>query len=201
MLEGPLVFIDIDTQRDFLEPGGALYVSGSDAIIPNLRRLTSFALAHHVPILASACAHLPGDPELKRFPAHCLAGTPGADRVAATAVADSVVLDLEERLTDELPGHLTLKKREIDVFSRPDTAELVSRYNWLHPTFVVYGVATDYCVARAANGLLNAGCRVAIVVDAVRGIDPTSEPATLTDLAHRGVLLTTTEVVCRQRNE
>ena len=37
MLEGPLVFVDIDTQRDFLEPTGALYVAGSTEILPNLR--------------------------------------------------------------------------------------------------------------------------------------------------------------------
>ncbi len=34
MLEGPLVFVDIDTQRDFLELTGALYVPGSAEIVP-----------------------------------------------------------------------------------------------------------------------------------------------------------------------
>ena len=36
MLEGPLVFVDVDTQRDFLEPTGALYVPGSTEILANL---------------------------------------------------------------------------------------------------------------------------------------------------------------------
>src|SRR5262249_23111851 len=40
MLERPLVFLDIDTQRDFLEPSGALYVAGSRAILVNLEQLT-----------------------------------------------------------------------------------------------------------------------------------------------------------------
>ena len=39
MLEGPLVFVDIDTQRDFLEPTGALYVPGSAEILAQLGRL------------------------------------------------------------------------------------------------------------------------------------------------------------------
>ena len=56
MLDGPQVFVDIDTQRDFLEPNGALFVPGSDLIVPNLARLTKYALEHRIPVLATACA-------------------------------------------------------------------------------------------------------------------------------------------------
>jgi len=199
MLEGRLVFVDIDTQRDFLEPAGALFIAGSDAIISNLGRLTQFALTHQVPILATACCHEPDDPELKRFPAHCMSGTTGEKRVAATAAAESVILAIGERLTGEIPPHLTVQKREIDVFSRPDAAELIAHYNQARPTFVVYGVATDYCVSAAVTGLLSSGCRVAIVADAVRPVDAAIEPAVLTELVHRGALLTITDVVCRLR--
>ncbi len=41
MIEGPLVFVDIDTQRDFLDPAGVLFIPGSEAIVPNLARLTA----------------------------------------------------------------------------------------------------------------------------------------------------------------
>jgi nicotinamidase/pyrazinamidase len=196
-LQGPLLFVDIDTQRDFLEPSGALYVPGSTEIVPNLARLTEFARTHHIAILATACAHFPDDPELKQFPTHCIAGTPGQERVAATTCPDSVVLDGEERLAGELPRHLTLLKRELDVFSRLDADDLVARYNRDHPTFVVYGVATDYCVRAAVDGLLDRKIRVAIVADAVRAIDPAVEAELLSDWARRGVLLTVTDVVCR----
>jgi nicotinamidase/pyrazinamidase len=198
MLAGPLVFVDIDTQRDFLEPSGALYVPRSTEIIPNLARLTEFARTHEIPILATACAHSPDDPELKRFPPHCMAGTPGQERVAATSCPDSVVLDGDERIDGELPRHLTLLKRELDVFSRLDAGELVARYNRSEPTFVVYGVATDYCVCAAVDGLLERHCRVAVVADAVRGIDPTVEAELLSSWARRGALLTVTDVVCRE---
>ncbi len=63
--------------------------------------------------------------------------------------------------------------------------------------FVVYGVATDYCVRAAVEGLLRRRCQVAIVADAVRAIDSSAEPLILTDFARRGVLLTVTGVVCR----
>jgi nicotinamidase/pyrazinamidase len=196
MLEGPLVFVDIDTQRDFLEPTGALYVSGSQQILPNLRRLTAFARTHHIPILATACAHSADDPELTHFPRHCMTGTEGQRRVPQTYEPDSVVLEPTERLTGELPAHLTLNKQEFDVFSRPDADELVARYNESSPIFVVYGVATDYCVRAAVEGLLARRCRVAIVADAVRAIDLDMEAELMTDWSRRGALLTRTDLIC-----
>ena len=110
----------------------------------------------------------------------------------------SVVLDPGERLRGELPLHLTLHKRDLDVFSRPDADDLIRRYNQEQPTFVVYGVATDYCVRAAVVGLLERHCRVAIVVDAIRAIDATAEALILTDFARMGALLTVAEVVCRE---
>jgi nicotinamidase/pyrazinamidase len=196
MLADPLVLVDIDTQHDFLDPAGALYVAGSDVIIPNLQRLTDFAVSHRVPILSTACSHHSDDPELKHFPPHCMSGTSGESRIPATNVAGSVILAAGERLAGAIPPHLTVQKSEIDVFSRTDAAELFARYNERLPTFVVYGVATDYCVCAAVKGLLNSGCRVAIVADAIRPIDLTIEPAVLTELARKGAVLTITEVVC-----
>jgi nicotinamidase/pyrazinamidase len=198
MLEGPLVFVDIDTQRDFLEESGALHVPGSRSIVPNLERLSRTAAARGIPVLATACCHSPTDAELSRFPPHCMAGTDGQRRIAATERPDSVILPVGERLDDgPLPLHLTVEKREFDVFSRPDAADLIARYDRTRPLFVVYGVATDYCVRVAAEGLLARGCRVALVVDAIRAIDPDAEASLLTDWAMRGTLLVTTDAVCQ----
>jgi nicotinamidase/pyrazinamidase len=197
MQEGPLVLVDIDTQRDFLEESGALYVPGSRSILANLERLSRTAAARGIPVLATACCHSPGDPELRQFPPHCMAGTEGQRRVPATVWPDSVVLEDGDRLEGPLPRHLTLHKHEFDVFSRPDADDLIARYNVTNPTFVVYGVATDYCVRAAVEGLLARKCRVAIVVDAVRAIDAEAEAGLFADWGHRGASLVMTDIVCR----
>jgi nicotinamidase/pyrazinamidase len=196
MIPGPLVFVDIDTQRDFLEPDGALYMPGSEAILANLSRLTEFARSRGIPVLATACAHTPEDEEMRIFRPHCLLGTPGQERVAATAWPGTRVLQADEPLRGDLPLHLTLHKLQYDLFSHPDADRLITLYNRDHPTFVAYGVATDYCVKAAVTGLLDRDCRVALVLDAIRAIDAAAEPEILTEFARRGVLLTLTEVVC-----
>src|SRR4051812_44515740 len=119
MLDGPLVFVDIDTQRDFLEPDGALFVPGATAIVPNLARLTRFARERVITVLATGCAHRAGDPELTTFPPHCMIGTPGQGRIDATHPGDSHVLDDRAVLPDPIPAHLTIHKREFDFFSHP----------------------------------------------------------------------------------
>lgn len=196
MLAGPLVFVDVDTQRDFLEPTGALFVLGSEGILGNLARLTGFARERGIPVLATACAHAPDDVEMAEFGPHCLAGTAGQLRVDATAWAGGHVVGPAERFGGDVPAHLTLQKRQVDAFEHPAADALVALYNRERPTFVVYGVATDYCVKAAVLGLLERGGKVAVVVDAVRAIDADRESEVLADLIQRGALLTLTDVVC-----
>ena len=196
MRPGPLVFVDVDTQRDFLDPEGALFIEGSAAIRPNLARLTQFARDRNIPILATACSHGPDDEEFATFPPHCLVGTRGQERVDETAWPDSRVLTSGGPVPSAPVPHLTIAKQQYDVFSHPDLPAVLAVYGRDDPTFVVYGVATDYCVACAVDGLLRHGHQVALVVDAIRAVEPDAEAEHLTGFADRGVLLTLTDVVC-----
>lgn len=196
MLPGPLVFVDIDTQRDFIEPTGALPIAGASEIVENLARITRYARENGIPVLATACSHTMDDLELKYLPAHCLGGTCGQLRIEATAWPGGKVVSPDERFEGSLPPHLTLEKREFDIFSRADADEVVASFRQNEPTFVVYGVATDYCVKAATLGLLARGCKVAVVADAIRAIEPNAEAEVLVEFTRRGALLTLTDVVC-----
>ncbi|MGE3527399.1 MAG: cysteine hydrolase family protein, partial [Gemmatimonadales bacterium] len=79
-----LIFWDVDTQADFMKADGKLHVPGSEEIIPTLKRLTDYAHARGIRIIASADDHVPGHRELsdtpdfvETFPPHCMRGTPG----------------------------------------------------------------------------------------------------------------------------
>ena len=75
------VFVDIDTQVDFLYPSGALAVPGATQILPQLAALTAHAAKTGTLIVSTADAHLEDDEEFRVYPPHCVAGTLGASRV------------------------------------------------------------------------------------------------------------------------
>jgi nicotinamidase/pyrazinamidase len=196
MLARPLVFVDVDTQRDFFEPDGALFIGGTAAIRPNLARLTEFARTHHIPVLATACAHTVDQADPEPFPPHCLVGSEGQQRIPETAWPGGGVVQHDEPYEGQRPAHLTIEKQNYDAFRHPYIDQIMALYTADHPTFVVYGVATDYCLKAAVLGLLARNQTVVIVVDAIRAVDPEHEAAELSDLVGRGARLALTEVVC-----
>src|SRR5580693_3233250 len=101
MVSRQTIFWDVDTQVDFLLPGGKLYVPGAEKLLPNLRRLTEAARDRLVFLVSDACVHSPGDPEFQRFPPHCLRGTPGA-AIVPEALAGTV-LAIPNRAGAEIP--------------------------------------------------------------------------------------------------
>src|SRR5271169_4226712 len=100
------LFYDVDTQRDFILPGGALYVPGAEQILPVLKRVTELARHHGIRRICSMCRHFPGDRELLRnggrWPDHCLDGTLGQRKVEETAVIDPYYLAAHTFGADEL---------------------------------------------------------------------------------------------------
>jgi len=185
-MRSPLLFWDVDTLNDFIWPDGKLYVAGSEEIVPVLGALTDLAHAHRIPILASADNHELSDPEISErpdwkttFPPHCMRGTRGQQKIAETTLRDPLVIDPEPRdkirLAREIMSHqgdFLILKRSLDVFSNPNTMTLVET---LDPeAIVLYGVATDFCVKWAVEGILRRlpGKRTYIVTDAIRSIYP-----------------------------
>ncbi|MFH1678059.1 MAG: isochorismatase family protein, partial [Candidatus Omnitrophota bacterium] len=76
-MQNKVVFLDIDTQYDFMNPRGNLYVSGAERLIPNLRRLFKFAEINKIAIVSTLDTHRKDDPEFKVFPPHCIKDTSG----------------------------------------------------------------------------------------------------------------------------
>ena len=65
-----------------------------------------------------------------------------------------LIFDDQAGLPATVPPHLTLLKHRYDLFSHPRADELIALYAASRPLFVVYGVATDYCVSAAVEGFL-----------------------------------------------
>ena len=167
-----LLFWDVDTQVDFLLPGGRLYVSGAEKIIPNLQRLTEWADSHGVPVVSSACAHQPGDPELEVYGPHCMAGSPGQKKVPETLLPKHYVVPNKpvERPNLKLFQETIIEKQAFDVFSNPNSDRVVRQFgNGLR--IVMYGLVTEICVACAAHALLDRGHHVELIRDTIAALD------------------------------
>jgi len=204
-----LVFVDVDTQFDFMMPGGRLHVPGAERVVANLGRLTSYARACGHPIVHTADEHDLSDAEISvqpdyvsTFPPHCLQGTDGAARIPETRESagalvvswDGAGFDLERAAS---ASEVVLTKKRFDVFSNPAAEQLFRR---LDPqAFVVYGVALDVCVKHAVEGLLAfAGDRVPavyLVSDAVAALDAATGDRLLASWSARGVQSVTTAAV------
>jgi nicotinamidase/pyrazinamidase len=190
------VFWEVDTQADFMLPGGKLYVPGAEKRVANMKRLVDAARAGKVFLVSSTDQHSPGDPEFQRFPPHCVRGTSGAEILPELKAAKIAAIpndrDFQPPASLEDTQQVVLEKQTLDVFDNPNTEKLLGRFPE-NSEFVVFGVVTELCVNLAAKGLLDRGLRVAIVTDAIETLDPKEGQRTLDDLAKRGARMISTD--------
>jgi nicotinamidase/pyrazinamidase len=196
MVSRDFIFWEVDTQADFMLPGGHLYVPGAEKLLPNLRRLTDAARHEQVFLVSHGCFHTPDDPEFRVFPPHCVKGTPGAEFVpeALTDKVARVPNDAEAKLPEDLSQYqqILLEKQTLNIFESRHADSLVHRLG-NRAEFVVFGVVTEYCVSFAVKGLLERGRRVAVVQDAIETLKHDDGQKTIADLERLGARLTDTK--------
>jgi len=195
---------DVDTQVDFIEPGGKLYFEGAEEARPAMGRLVEAARAAGAVHVASCDQHELSDPEISlepdfdsTWPPHCLLGTRGAEKIPETKQADPLPLPLvpvpNGTLRSLLGGRreLLIPKKQYDPFANPNTETLLAA---LDPEeILLFGVATDICDDAAVRALLRRGRRVVFVEDAARGVDESRVAACTADWRAAGVRFATAE--------
>lgn len=172
------LFLDVDTQVDFVRPSGALYVPGAEKIVPAVARLNRWAVSNGIALISTMDRHAENDPEFQSWPPHCVAGTLGQRKPEETLV-----------------GQIVLNKTTFDCFESPSLVPLLENSGADH--CVVYGVVTEICVRLAAFGLLRRGRRVEIVTDAVKELDAGAAARMFDEFTAAGGVLTTVAAVCR----
>jgi len=195
-----LVFVDVDTQVDFMLPGGRLYLPHAEEIIPNLRELMLWARDHKVPIVSTSDAHVPDDPEFGQWPPHCVAGTPGQRHIPETLFPDAVVIENSPgafHLPRGWVGQIVVEKRVYDFTTNVNIEAILASLN--QPRFVVFGVATEYCVRSSVLSLRKRNLPVAVVRDAIKSIGKEEGRKAVAEMAAAGAQLVTTAEVCGPR--
>lgn len=201
--------IIIDVQNDFL-PGGALPVPDGDAVISTINALQPrFDLvvatqdwhpSDHVSFATTHPGKQRGD-EIEvgsrrqlLWPAHCIAGTPGAELAAGldTARIEHIVRKGDDRQSDSYSAFFDDCRHGTGL-----SAYLRQRgVNHLY----LCGLALEYCVRATALDALREGFPTHVVIDATRALDaaPGDMARTIEDLQAAGVELITTGEVCNR---
>jgi nicotinamidase/pyrazinamidase len=196
MVSPNIVFWEVDTQKDFMLPGGNLYVPGAERLLPNIKRLTDAARQDRVFLVSHGCYHVKDDPEFSTFPPHCVKGTPGAAFVpeALTGKVATVPNQPAAKLPVDLSQYhqILLEKQTLDIFASLHADELLKRFD-PRTEFVVFGVVTEFCVNFAARGLLERGRRVAVVQDAIETLNPKDGQQTISELKAGGARFVSTD--------
>ena len=186
----------VDTQADFMNADGALSVDGAEVLIAPMQAwLASLRPAEAAGVLFTFDSHFAdtyqGSAEAEQFPIHCVYRTPGWENVLDPDAVDPAV-----RL-------YRLEKGVFDMWAEPDlaieavaTGEKVARDAFFAglkargvTEVTVIGVAADYCVRWAIEGLIARGFAVEVPAGLTRGIARPIEQVVAEDFADAPVRL------------
>jgi nicotinamidase/pyrazinamidase len=169
--------IVVDVQNDFC-PGGALAVSGGDAVVDPINRLAAeaaFVVATrdwHPPDHGSFAAG--GGP----WPVHCVRDTPGA-QLHPGIDASQVDAVVDKGQSRDAEGYSAFEGTELERLLRDRGVDTVD----------VAGLALDYCVKATALDARRAGFDVVVHRDATRAVEvsPGDGDRAVNDLRAAGV--------------
>lgn len=155
----------VDVQNDFM-PGGALGVKGGDEIIAPVNRVIDRWISAGLPVFLTRDWH-PADhcsfaARGGPWPAHCVAGSPGAEFFPALHIPAQVgIVSKATRRSEEA----------YSAFHGTGLADRL-RVAGIQRVFIA-GLATDYCVRASTADAMRDGFKVAVLQDAVRAVDVT----------------------------
>jgi nicotinamidase/pyrazinamidase len=204
-----LIFWNVDTQHDFMNPKGKLYVQDAEQIEGKLAELTEMAERRKIQVVNTADWHTIESEELSEkpdfvntFPEHCMRNTPGAEYVSATNPKNPYAIDWKQEQFDRKKvlqsRNIILYKDKFDVFTGTPHADKIVRL--IQPErAVVYGVAANVCVDCAVRGLLERKIQVFVPVDAIKELP--NLPLPYESWQKRGAILTTTDEIYKLAGE
>ncbi len=181
--------IVVDVQNDFL-PGGALAVTGGDAVIAPLNCLSGKFAANGLALIFSRDWHPPDHCSFSEnggtWPRHCVAGTHGAEFPDALAIPDSASVVSKATEAGE-ESYSALQGTGLAATLRDQGVRRV----------FVGGLATDYCIRATVLDLLDAGFATILLLDAVRAVDvkPGGGENAIREMSAAGAVLTRTSSV------
>jgi nicotinamidase/pyrazinamidase len=147
----------VDVQNDFC-PGGALAVTGGDAIIPVINAW----MPRFVTVVALRDWHPANSVHFGSWPPHCVAGTYGAQfRAGLDTGRFLLVLDKGTNNVDDGYSAFEATSEDLEAWLRSRGIEML----------YVCGLATDYCVLQTVLDALRLGFGVTVLRDGIAAVE------------------------------
>ncbi|MDA0638689.1 nicotinamidase [Nonomuraea sp. MCN248] len=177
--------IIVDVQNDFCEGGSLPVAGGSEVAAAITRHVAAHGYDH---VVATRDHHVDPGPHfadepdfVTSWPAHCVAGTPGADfhpEFDTSAVEEVFSKGAHEAAYSGFEGA---------------SGDGVPLAEWLHERGVrevdIVGIATDHCVRATAVDAVKHGLAVRVLLDLTAGVSRQTTDAAVAQLDAAGVTL------------
>jgi nicotinamidase/pyrazinamidase len=170
-----VVFWDVDTQIDFIEPDGKLYVPGAELIKPNLGYLTKLG-SKKTRLCGSVDAHIPDELEFAEWPSHCVYGTPGQLKIGETLGERTLFVPTAKLTESQLnevvnfDSQILFEKQNVDLRSNPNIKPFLELAR--PERVIIYGVVSEICVDLSVEFFVgNQSYDTFVVIDAIKEID------------------------------
>jgi len=163
--------IVVDVQNDFADPGGGLYVTGGEEVVPLINREIDRAHAAGAQVFYTQDWHPETTPHFEKdggiWPVHCVRETWGAELHPELEVIGEVV----RKGTEGEDGYSGFTVRDPLSGETDSTAlgRLLAEQGVRR--LVVAGLATDYCVKETVLDGLRRGFDVVVLRAGVRAVD------------------------------
>jgi len=167
--EQECVVVDVNTQMDFCESGGAFAVANADTLIVGLRHVFAWIKRNQVPVVSSMESHRPFELSDSGQPIHCVDGSNGQRKLPFTLLSCRTRIEVDN--TFSIPfdlfttyQQLIFRKRTDDLLSNPKADRLLTQLPVKE--FILFGTGFECSVKALALALLTRGKSVTVVSDA-----------------------------------
>ncbi|MBK8271077.1 MAG: cysteine hydrolase [Planctomycetes bacterium] len=191
------ILVDLNTQCDFLLPGGALPVANRAEVLPRVRQIMNWARLKQIPVISSLEAHRPGE-SFRNMPPHCLDRTLGQKKLPFTLMPNRMLIMGDN--TADVPmdpfrriQQLIFTKRHPDFLANPKADRLINSLTANY--WILFGVSATHCVKAVTLGLLGRHNKVVVARDACGYWSVADGEHAFRQMEAKGAMIATTDEI------
>lgn len=196
------VLIDLNTQWDYFDSGGACPVLRVEDLYRSLRRVVAWAKRYQVPVVSTMDAHRHVDGDFTTPVVHCVEGTHGQNKLEFTLLRNRIYIAGDNTLAISIDlfdryQQVIFPQRTKDIFVNPKADRFITQLQ--ADEFVVYGAVAEREVKAVVLGLLVRNKCVSIIADGCGSWNRSESDLSLRQMTAKGAhVISVDEFVARR---